>query len=193
MDILQLINNYKDALAIIIAVLSLLVSILAIGLSFTLNLLTSIRVSRFNKSNALRDIHSKIQSGRDSMYDIYNVLCMGKEITEEEFTQYYNNNYHRKEWFTDEKKMSKNIHMYLHELDYMWKRINKYKEFKEKDVMEQLGPGIVMDKELIDFYLKAHWIEHYGEAYDKEVNKFWKDVPRIVKTAEKWHEKYKEK
>ncbi len=140
------------------------------------------------------------------MYEIFNSWKKDKKDTEDneikkefiiknnklkkEFMQYYNENYHEKEWKTDEKKMSKNIHMYLHELDYTWKRIEKYKEFKKTDVMEQLGEGIEMDKELIMIYLVAHWIEHYGEEYNEIENKFWKDVPNIVNAASEWKKKF---
>ncbi len=184
---MEWINLHKDVLGVAIPAVSLVVSIWAM-----------IRANRAAKETAsltkaerLSEIHDKIQDGREAIQRIWREWN-AKEQREEgtpsaedkkKFISFYNEKYHESSDETNA-NMSKLIHLYLHELHDIWDQVGS-KVFERKAVLQKLGEGIYMDKNLIDMYLNAHWQKH-DRLKLPEKQRFWSNVPIIIGAVEKW-------
>lgn len=183
--------NTKDIISLSISFAGFIVSIFA----FVNSRRASIRSVKVEASNRLSQTQEKIRTGRKVMNDIFTLwantegkyrkpdflLAAGNEQEKNEFLDFYNKKYHSKPNGTEERKLSDEIHTYLHELHHLWSR-HLDKEFSEENIMERFSPAINMDSHLITLYLEAHWKEH--NELNKEINaRFWKYVPVIVEKA----------
>jgi hypothetical protein len=181
----------KDVISLIMSFISLVISVWA----FINSRKADFKASKVEASNRLSQVHDKTRSGRQVMNDIFmfwsktegrpktpaSLCSVENDQAKNDFLDFYNKNYHSQPNGTEGRKLSDEIHTYLHELHHLWRRcLNK--EFMEEQVMETFSSAINMDSELITLYLEAHWKEH-GEL-NKDLNsRFWKYVPAIVDKA----------
>jgi hypothetical protein len=110
-----------------------------------------------------------------------------KTITQSErkqFQDYYNTTFHHARAGSEQRGLSDEIHLLMHELDRIVDRIERG-EFTQTEVMRSIGHGIAMDQHLIRLYLDAHWDAH--KEGDKALrDRFWSNVPTIVDQAASW-------
>lgn len=165
----------------IISVVGLIVALASLFWSWK----NSHTTSKLNRSDTLFKLHEKVRPGRRAMSEIYDLWNKGKkgamELSEEErqeFMEFYNEGFHRKPSETPERKKSDAIHVYLHQLHHIWRRLTE-KEFTKEEVLNVFGVSIDMDSHLINLFSDAHWKEHQEKI-------FWQNIPEIVKAANEW-------
>jgi hypothetical protein len=131
-----------------------------------------------------------MRPGRRAMQTIWSSWAKSDQkvsaLTPEElqcFQDYYNSHFHNAS-DSEDRELSNHIHNYLHELHHVWDRM-KNGEFTRDDVMRKFGDGILMDKQLIDIYLNAHWRDH-GELEKELRDRFWNNVPDVLLAVESW-------
>jgi hypothetical protein len=104
----------------------------------------------------------------------------------ENFIAYYNKYYHTQPPNNPNRKLSDNVHLYLKQLHDLKVNIDDQK-FDKTKVLEKIGHGLNMDSELINLYLKAHWIEH--KVDDIPIQKrFWHKTLDLIEDSKSWFE-----
>lgn len=176
-----------DIASVILSVVAILISIW----TFT-------KTHRLEKSTKLDHLQEKLLKPRQIMYEVFekwrksypfddNENFLRDEINadaRQNFIDFYNENYHRKPPKSNERLMSNEIHIYLHELDKLW---HKYlsREISEQDIRRRFTNSINLDSSLLLTYLEAHWQEH-NEHQKPSEKRFWRYVPTIIERARQW-------
>ncbi len=102
----------------------------------------------------------------------------------EDFIDYYNKEYHSKPPNSEKRKLSDEIHYYLHELHDLKSKIENG-QIEKFGVLEKFGHGLNLDGELIGLYLKAHWAEHNQDRRPIK-NRFWNKVLDLIQDSNEW-------
>ena len=141
--------------------------------------------NKLTRSDTLFKIHESNRPGRQAMLDIFRAWNIEHkdvykltDLEKDDFMNFYNKNYRTQSSETVERRKSQSVHLYLHNLHHLWRRLEEG-EFSKEEIFNIFGSAIEIDSKLIDLFFKAHRTAHPDKI-------FWEKIPSLLNESEKW-------